>query len=267
MFVIPVIMLISISHVNYADAQNQTQTLLQFQPGTIVNNPPLLKSTAQVVELQGTIIGVRDPNDPTKIIPKEVQFQPPTVTGPSVTGTLDSNGLFATAAPEVGFGERGVKGAQLSSESPGTGGGLFATSSPVLLTSKAAGLPTFNPPLMNCETKATIDEKTGKISGGSDVAKYVFTGNVNRHEFKGDNFVFQIFADLVDGDDLKFNGKDAPYQVSFLTNDVKDQIDVDMEEIGTGCIDIQKVINLEKKAEIDPDRSLFFKTMDKVVDN
>ena len=135
------------------------------------------------------------------------------------------------------------------------GGALFSQTNPTLTTSATAATPTYNPPLMKCNTAASDTE------GGYDIAKYAVTGNLNKDRLKGDDFTFQIFSDLVEGDDTEITGDDAPYKASILTDDGDKSLEVKLKEISTACIDTQHVVNLKKIAEIDLDESDVFRSL------
>ena len=132
---------------------------------------------------------------------------------------------------------------------------LLSTVNPTLATSADAG-PTFNPPLKKCDTAGTGTE------GGFDIAKYVITGDFNKDKLKGNDFDFDIFADLVANDETEINGKDAPYKANILTKNNKEKTKVNLDEIATVCIDVQHVINIKKEQAIDLDKSALMKSLD-----
>jgi hypothetical protein len=136
---------------------------------------------------------------------------------------------------------------------------LFSTTGPVLTpnsgTGNAAG-PTYNPPLKRCSTTESANKE-----GGFDLAKYMITGDLDKDKLKGNDFDFQIFADLVKDDDAEIKGNDAPYKASVLTDDAKKKAKVKLQEIATVCIDTQHVINIKEKTEIDLDKSEVFKSL------
>jgi hypothetical protein len=132
---------------------------------------------------------------------------------------------------------------------------LLSTVNPTLATSAEAG-PTFNPPLKKCDTAGTGTE------GGFDIAKYVITGDFNKDKLKGNDFDFDIFADLVANDETEINGKDAPYKANILTKNNKEKTKVQLDEIATVCIDVQHVINIKKEQAIDLDKSALMKSLD-----
>jgi hypothetical protein len=101
------------------DAQiNETQTLIQQNPGVMELQPPIDVETGEAIELPGTIVAIKDSNT-GQLITKEVKLQPPKVTGPSLSSTstttveplLDPNlGLLSTVPnspitnPNAAFG-------------------------------------------------------------------------------------------------------------------------------------------------------------------
>ena len=132
--------------------------------------------------------------------------------------------------------------------------GLLSTVGPVQSNSEVP--PTFNPPLTKCDTTATGTE------GGFDIAKYVITGNFDVDKLKGNNFDFDIFADLVKDDGADINGRDAPYKANILTDKNKEKTKVKLDEIATVCIDVQHVVNIKQAEEIDLDKSALMKSLD-----
>jgi hypothetical protein len=133
---------------------------------------------------------------------------------------------------------------------------LFSQTNPKLTLNSEAATPTFNPPLAKCKTTATATE------GGFDVAKYVVTGDFNKDELKDNDFAFQIFSDLVEGDETEIKGDDAPYKANILTDKDKKNTKVKLEEIATVCVDTQHVVNLKKKAAINLEESDLFKSLE-----
>jgi len=265
--IISIILTISLNNIDYVHGQNETRTqATQINPGTIEPQPLVNTDTGQDVALPGRLIGVQDPKT-GQIIAKEVEVIPPKVTGPSAVTTLNGNPLAQTigdlpnnAAGGPGLGLPG----QVSGNEPllSTNQLLFSTSNPALTTLGNAAPPTFNPPLKKCETGVSDS------NGGFDIAKYGFTGNMDKNQLQGDEFAFQIFADLVDGDDYEIEGKDAPYKATMLTdltdntdNDNK-KINVHLKEIATLCIDTQHAINIEQITQVDLEKSELFKTLE-----
>ena len=265
---IPIIILFSINNIDYAHGQTNgisTQTLVQQNPGTIKLQPPIDAQTGQTIKLPGTVVTIKDPNT-GQLIVEEVKLQPPEVTGPSLSSTinqeplLDANlGLLSTVPPGSQIGN---PDAAFGVTTTGTGSNLaLASTTSTITTTEAAG-PTFNPPLKECVTT-----KTAGNNGGFDLAKYAFTGNLNKDRLKGNEFAFQIFADLVKDDGAEIKGEDAPYKANVLTDlknndyDKINKVDVKLDEIATVCIDTQHAINTQEIAEIDLDRSLLFKEL------
>jgi hypothetical protein len=252
-----IISLVYFYNISDIDAQvNRTQALtIQLDPGVVEFQPPVNINTGQTIKLPGTLIGVKDPIT-GQIIARDAKFVPPEVTGPSVTGTLDANGLFSrTDAPESSIGNPLGPGNRDGVGNFVGDGALFSQTNPTLTARADAAVPTYNPPLMKCNTVASDTE------GGYDIAKYVVTGNLNKDELKGDDFTFQIFSDLVEGDDTEITGDDAPYKASLLTDDGDKSLEVELKEISTACIDTQHVVNLNKIAEIDLDESDVFRSL------
>jgi hypothetical protein len=142
------------------------------------------------------------------------------------------------------------------SEAFGENLGLFSTINPELTASAEAPGPTFNPPLAKCESSGTATE------GGFDLAKYVITGDFNKDELKGNDFTFDIFADLIENDEAEIKGKDAPYKANILTDNTKEKTKVHLDEIATVCIDIQSVVNIKKEQEIGLSKSALMKSLD-----
>jgi hypothetical protein len=254
---LPILTMISINYIDYAHGQlNQTQALtIQSNPGVVEFQPPVDSNTGQTIKLPGTLIGVKDPVT-GQIIARDVKFVPPEVTGSSIIGTLDANGLFSRSdAPDSSFanplapGTREVVGDFVGS------GALFSQTNPTLTTTAQAASPTYNPPLMKCNTVASDTE------GGYDIAKYAITGNLNKDRLKGDDFTFQIFSDLVEGDETEITGDDAPYKASILTDDGDKSLGVKLKEISTACVDTQHVVNLKKIAAINPEESDVFRSL------
>ena len=100
-----IISIVYFYNISEIDAQaNRTQALtIQLEPGVVEFQPPVNINTGQTIKLPGTLIGVKDPIT-GQIIARDVKFISPEVTGPSVTGTLDANGLFSrNDAPESAF--------------------------------------------------------------------------------------------------------------------------------------------------------------------
>jgi hypothetical protein len=254
---LPILTMISINYIDYAHGQlNQTQALtIQSNPGVVEFQPPVDSNTGQTIKLPGTLIGVKDPVT-GQIIARDVKFVPPEVTGSSIIGTLDANGLFSRSdAPDSSFanplapGTREVVGDFVGS------GALFSQTNPTLTTTAQAASPTYNPPLMKCNTVASDTE------GGYDIAKYAITGNLNKDRLKGDDFTFQIFSDLVEGDETEITGDDAPYKASILTDDGDKNLEIELKEISTACVDTQHVVNLKKIAAINPEESDVFRSL------
>jgi hypothetical protein len=133
---------------------------------------------------------------------------------------------------------------------------LFSQTNPTLTLNSQAASPTYNPPLAKCKTTATGTE------GGFDIAKYVVTGDFNKDKLTDNDFAFQIFSDLVEGDEAEIKGDDAPYKANILTDKDKKKTKVKLEEIATVCVDIQHVVNLKKKAAINLDESAVFRSLD-----
>lgn len=106
----------------------------------------------------------------------------------------------------------------------------------ILNTNSTMTSPTFNPPLKKCKTTTTTDTEDG-----FDITKYVLTGDFVKDKLKEDNFAFQIFADLINNDEVEINRNDAPYKANILT-DQDNEIKVNLEDIATLCIDTQHVI-------------------------
>ena len=239
---------------------NQSQSL-QVNPGTIEPQPLKDARTGVDQKFPGKLIGILDPNT-GQIIAKKVEVIPPKVTGPSVVGNSQANGLFGTAPPETGLGGFGAPvnpNGVLTNEGLGTEL-LFSTSSPVLTPNAGVGNaapPTYNPPLKKCDTGAS-----GNSLGGFDIAKYSFTGNMDRDNLKGDEFGFQVFADLVDNDDFEIEGEDKPYKVTMLTDNGDEKVKVHMKEIATLCIDTQNAINVEQITEVDLEKSDLFRSLE-----
>jgi hypothetical protein len=168
---------------------------------------------------------------------------------------------FSTTNPKLASNPGTTVSAQDATSTPQSDNniGLFSTTNPVLTpnsgTGNAAG-PTYNPPLKRCTTTDSANKE-----GGFDLAKYVITGKFDKEKLKGDDFAFQIFADLVDGDESEITGLDAPYKAKILTNN-NGESPIDLYEIATVCIDTQHVINIKEKTEIDLDKSEVFKSLE-----
>jgi hypothetical protein len=267
--ILPIIILFSINNIDDAHGQNNgttTQTLVQQNPGSIELQPPIDAQTGQTIKLRGTAVTIKDPVT-GQLVVEEIKLQPPEVTGPSLSSTvnqeplLDANlGLLSTAPNSPIGNPNAAFGLTTTGQSSGIGA-LGSTVNPTLATSADAG-PTFNPPLKNCATSPA-----GTSKGGFDLAKYAFTGNLNKDRLKGDEFAFQIFADLVANDGVEIKGDDAPYKANMLTDlkdhdrDEIDKVDVKLDEIATVCIDTQHAINTQNIEEIDLERSLLFKEL------
>jgi hypothetical protein len=253
-------------NIHEIDAQaNRTQALtIQLDPGVVEFQPPVDTNTGQTIKLPGTLIGVKDPVT-GQIIARDVKFVPPEVTGSSIIGTLDANGLFSRSdAPDSSFANPLPPGTRellppgtRESFRPDLGdtAQLFSQTNPTLTTTAQAASPTYNPPLMKCNTVASDTE------GGYDIAKYAITGNLNKDRLKGDDFTFQIFSDLVEGDETEITGDDAPYKASILTDDGDKSLGVKLKEISTACVDTQHVVNLKKIAAINPEESDVFRSL------
>jgi hypothetical protein len=294
---LPILTMISINYIDYAHGQlNQTQALtIQSNPGVVEFQPPVDSNTGQTIKLPGTLIGVKDPVT-GQIIARDVKFVPPEVTGSSITktnstSTLDNspgslstnlpalpirnigsalglnpseqnnNMLSSTSKPELTSNFDNTDAAQIRTSNPSQNDvGLFSQINPKLTPNigtpgTAAPGPTYNPPLMECNTVASGTE------GGFDIAKYVVTGKFNKDMLKGDDFTFQIFSDLVEGDETEITGDDTPYKASILTNN-NGKSPVEIYEIATVCIDTQHVANLDNKATIELDNSDLFKSLE-----
>jgi hypothetical protein len=75
---------------------NKTRTLVvQQNPGIIELQPPIDAQTGEVIELPGTVVAIKDPQT-GQLITKEVKFQPPNVTGPSWSSTINQEPLLDT---------------------------------------------------------------------------------------------------------------------------------------------------------------------------
>jgi hypothetical protein len=253
--IIPIIILFSINNIDYAHGQTNgttTQTLVQQNPGVIKLQPPIDAQTGQTIKLPGTVVGIRDPVT-GEITTREVKLQPAKVTGPSLSSTIPSSNnnndnleLLSKVLPTYPVG-----GSSAALEPPTLGDNnteLSSLTNPQLTASSDAPSPTFNPPLKKCDTTTTGTE------GGFDLAKYVVTGKFDKNKIKGDDFKFQIFADLVKDDGAEINGKDAPYKATILTNNFGES-PVDLTEITTVCIDTQQIINLNTD-QIEEDKNL-----------
>jgi hypothetical protein len=255
--ILSILSLISINNIDYVYAQfNETQRT-QLNVGTIEPQPLVNTETGQDIMFPGKLIGITDPQT-GQIIAKEVQIIPPKVTGPSVTSS-NADGLFSTSGlPDSGQGGVGVP---ITTEGRLTGNELsgsellFSTSGATPTTLGNSAPPTFNPPLKKCDTVASE-------GGGFDIAKYAFTGNMDKDKLKGDDFAFQIFADLVDGDDYEIEGEDAPYKATMLTDNGDKKVNIHMKEIATLCIDTQHAINIEKITAVDLEKSDLFKSLE-----
>jgi hypothetical protein len=262
--IIPIIILFSTNNIDYVHGQTNgtsTQTLIQQNPGVVELQPPIDAETGQTIKLPGTAVTVKDP-ETGQLVVEEIKLQPPVVTGPSLSSTinqeplLDANlGLLSTV-PNSPIGNPNAAFGLTTSGQGGGIGVLASTVNPTLTTSASAGGPTFNPPLKKCDSTATGTE------GGFDIAKYVITGDFNKDKLKGNDFDFDIFADLVEDDEATIKGKDAPYKANILTDNNKEKIKVKLDEIATVCIDVQHVINTKKEQAIDLDKSALMKSLD-----
>ena len=126
-----VISIVYFYNISEIDAQvNRTQASIKLDPGVVEVQPPVNINTSQTIQLEpgplndtlnanglfssvkpsindsGALIGVKEPIS-GQIIARDVKFVPPAeVTGPSITGTLDTNGLFSRSyAPESAFSD------------------------------------------------------------------------------------------------------------------------------------------------------------------
>jgi hypothetical protein len=124
------------------DAQiNETQTLIQQNPGVIELQPPIDAETGEVIELPGTIVAIKDPVT-GQLITKEIKLQPPKVTGPSLSSTstttveplLDPNPGLLSTVPNSPIGHpNAVFGLTTSGQGSGIGV-LSSTVNPTLST-------------------------------------------------------------------------------------------------------------------------------------
>ena len=90
--IIPILILISITSMDMVNGQlpNET-TLLQANSG-VIESQPLINEKGQTVAVGGSVTYIRDPLT-GEIVPKEVRFQEPKITGPSITQTESSSNL------------------------------------------------------------------------------------------------------------------------------------------------------------------------------
>jgi hypothetical protein len=252
--IIPIIILFSINNIDDAHGQNNgttTQTLVQQNPGSIELQPPIDAQTGQTIKLPGTVVGIKDPVT-GEILTREVKLQPAKVTGSSLSSTTPSSNnnnnnnnndnleLLSNVLPTYPVGGSSATLEQPTLADNNTKG--FSLTKPEITTSSDAPSPTYNPPLKKCDTTTTGTE------GGFDLAKYIVKGKFDKNKIKGDDFKFQIFADLVANDETEINGKDAPYKASISTNNYGES-PVDLAEITTVCIDTQQIINLNENAD------------------
>jgi hypothetical protein len=199
--------------------------------------------------------------DPITVQETVIEAKPstPDIEGWSIVSTESAN-LDNELSAALGLASSTVsnlpEGATIGSEFA-AGLGLASTSGVKQVENSAAGIPTFNPPLMRCLTGAA----TNTESGGFDVAKYIFSTRFDEDKLKGDDFVFQVFADLVNGDGVTINGEDAPFKAQILTDDGDKDVNVNLKEIGTNCIDVQHAVNVDELKEIDLNKSPLFKSM------
>jgi hypothetical protein len=262
--IIPIIILFSINHIDYAHGQTNgttTQTLVQQNPGVIELQPPINTQTGQKIELQGTAVIIKDPVT-GQLIVEEAKLQPLEIHYPSLSSAINQEpllnanlGLLSTV-PNSPFGNSGTAFGVTTTGQCSNIIGLDSSIKPRLTDSDYVPGPTFNPPLKKCDTNAT------GIEGGFDIAEYVITGEFDKDKLKGDDFAFDIFADLVGGDQAESNGDDAPYKANILTDNNKEKTKVKLDEIATVCIDVQNIVNIKKDQEIGLNKSALVKSLD-----
>jgi hypothetical protein len=100
------------------------------------------------------------------------------------------------------------------------------------------------------------------MEGWFDIAKYEIIGDFNKDKLKGDDFAFDIFADLVGGDEAESNGDDAWYKANILTDNNKEKTKVKLDKKATVCIDVQNIVNIKKEQQIGLNKSALMKSLD-----
>ena len=244
-----------------AQTFNSTTAKTQFNPTKITINPPIDVNTGQTVAVPGSVKVYTDPITGQETV-VEAKPTTPDVEGWSIVSTESANldselsGALGLASSTVSQSPEGLNTVGSGLEFA-AGLGLASTSGVKQVENNAAGIPTFNPPLMKCDPGTA----TGTQSGGFDVAKYTFSTRFDKDKLKGDDFVFQVFADLVKGDNAEIKGEDAPYKAQILTDDGDKDVNVNLKEIGTNCIDVQHAVNVDELKEIDLNKSPLFKSM------
>jgi hypothetical protein len=242
-----------------AQTFNLTSEEIKFHPTEITVPPPFDVNTGQSVAVPGTVKIYTDPITGVETL-VEAKSSSPDIEGWSLTTTQSIPTIDSELNTALGLASSTVstlpEGSTIGSGLNFAGAAGLASTSVKDIKAEAAGLPTFNPPLAKCDT--------GKVdtAGGFDVAKYVFSGRFDKDKLKGDDFVFQVFADLVKNDGAEIEGKDAPYKANILTDDGDKNLKFSMDEIGTVCVDTQHVINVAQLEEIDLDDSPLFESLD-----